>query len=120
MYYLGIDVGSVSTDLVVMDGGRRILSELYLKTRGNPIEAVKEGLRRLGKEYETSDITGAGVTGSGRTLAAAVAGADVVKNEITAHGVAAAAYDPEIRTIIEIGGQDSTIILLNDSSPISP
>jgi len=114
MYYLGIDVGSVSTDLVVMDGGRRILSELYLKTRGNPIEAVKEGLRRLGKEYETSDITGAGVTGSGRTLAAAVAGADVVKNEITAHGVAAAAYDPEIRTIIEIGGQDSKIILLND------
>jgi len=114
MYYLGIDVGSVSTDLVVMDGDRKILSELYLKTRGNPIEAVKEGLRLLGQEYETSDIAGAGVTGSGRTLAAAVAGADVVKNEITAHGVAAAAYDPEIRTIIEIGGQDSKIILLND------
>ncbi|HWQ78527.1 MAG TPA: acyl-CoA dehydratase activase [Anaerovoracaceae bacterium] len=114
MNYLGIDVGSVSTDFVVMDGNKIIQSQLYLKTRGNPIEAVKEGLRQLGKEYRSGDITGAGVTGSGRTLAAAVAGADVVKNEITAHGVAAAAYDPEIRTIIEIGGQDSKIILLND------
>ena len=114
MYYLGIDVGSVSTDLVVMDENRKILSQLYLKTRGNPIEAVKEGLRQLGSEYKSDEIAGVGATGSGRTLAAAVIGADVVKNEITAHGVASAVFDPEIRTIIEIGGQDSKIILLND------
>ena len=114
MYYLGIDVGSVSTDLVVMDENRKILSQLYLKTRGNPIEAVKEGLRQLGSEYKSDEIAGAGATGSGRTLAAAVIGADIVKNEITAHGVASAVFDPEIRTIIEIGGQDSKIILLND------
>lgn len=114
MYYLGIDVGSVSTDLVVMNEKRRILSQLYLKTRGNPIAAVKEGLCQLGKEYESGEIAGVGTTGSGRSLAAAVTGADVVKNEITAHGVASAVFDPEIRTIIEIGGQDSKIILLND------
>ncbi len=114
MYYLGIDVGSVSTDFVVMDEDKRILDQLYLKTKGNPIEAVKDGLRQLGKKYRNSDIAGVGVTGSGRTLAAAVAGADVVKNEITAHGVASATFDPDIRTIIEIGGQDSKIILLND------
>jgi len=114
MYYLGIDVGSVSTDLVIMDEKRKILTQLYLKTRGNPIEAVKEGLRRLGEEYKSCEIDGVGTTGSGRTLAAAVTGADVVKNEITAHGVAAAVFDPETRTIIEIGGQDSKIILLND------
>lgn len=114
MYYLGIDVGSVSTDLVVMDENRKILSQLYLKTKGNPIEAVKEGLRQLGNEYQSDEIAGAGATGSGRTLAATVTGADVVKNEITAHGVASAVFDPEIRTIIEIGGQDSKIILLND------
>lgn len=114
MYYLGIDVGSVSTDLVIMDGGKVILDQLYLKTKGNPIEAVKEGLRRLGKVYKNAEIYGVGTTGSGRTLAAAVTGADVVKNEITAHGVASATFDPEIRTIIEIGGQDSKIILLND------
>lgn len=114
MYYLGIDVGSVSTDLVIMDEENEILDQLYLKTKGNPIEAVKEGLRQLGREYQNGEIAGVGTTGSGRTLAAAVAGADAVKNEITAHGVAAATFDPEIRTIIEIGGQDSKIILLRD------
>lgn len=114
MYYLGIDVGSVSTDFVVMDEKKVILDQLYLKTKGNPIEAVKDGLCKLGRKYKNDEICGVGVTGSGRTLAAAVAGADVVKNEITAHGVASATFDPEIRTIIEIGGQDSKIILLND------
>lgn len=114
MYYLGIDVGSVSTDFVIMDQEKKILSQIYLKTKGNPIEAVKEGLRQLGKEYKNSEISGVGTTGSGRSLAAAVTGADVVKNEITAHGVASATFDPEIRTIIEIGGQDSKIILLNE------
>lgn len=114
MYYLGIDVGSVSTDLVIMDRKKKILSQLYLKTKGNPIEAVKEGLRQLGKEYQNSEISGVGATGSGRSLAAAVTGADAVKNEITAHGVAAGVFDPAIRTIIEIGGQDSKIILMNE------
>lgn len=114
MYYLGIDVGSVSTDLVIMNENKKILTQLYLKTRGNPIEAVKEGLRQLGEQYRSDEIFGVGTTGSGRSLAAAVTGADVVKNEITAHGVAAATFDPEIRTIIEIGGQDSKIILLRD------
>jgi activator of 2-hydroxyglutaryl-CoA dehydratase len=86
MYYLGIDVGSVSTDLVIMNENRKILTQLYLKTRGNPIEAVKEGLRQLGEQYRSDEIIGVGATGSGRSLAAAVTGADVVKNEITAHG----------------------------------
>ena len=114
MYYLGIDVGSVSTDFVIMNEDKKILDQLYLKTKGNPIEAVKDGLRQMGKKYVSSEIVGVGATGSGRTLAAAVTGVDVVKNEITAHGVASATFDPEIRTIIEIGGQDSKIILLND------
>lgn len=114
MYYLGIDVGSVSTDFVIMDEEKKVLDQLYLKTKGNPIEAVKDGLRQLGENYSSDKIIGVGTTGSGRTLAAAVTGADIVKNEITAHGVAAATFDPEIKTIIEIGGQDSKIILLKE------
>lgn len=114
MFFLGIDVGSVSTDLVIMDQNNRIIDQLYLKTRGNPIEAVKEGLREFGKIYRNSQISGVGTTGSGRSLAAAVTGADIVKNEITTHGVAASTLDPGICTIIEIGGQDSKIILLQD------
>lgn len=110
--FLGIDVGSVSTDLVVMDQENQILETLYLSTRGTPIEAVREGLALLGERYESSQIRGVGTTGSGRSIAAVVAGADVVKNEITTHAVAAATVDPSIQTVIEIGGQDSKIILL--------
>lgn len=114
MLYLGIDVGSVSTDLVVMNREMKILVQHYLKTGGDPIKAVGEGLQLLGKEFKSDEIRGVGTTGSGRNLAAALAGADAVKNEITAHGVAASVMDPEIRTIIEIGGQDSKIIILRE------
>lgn len=112
--YLGIDVGSVSTDLVLMNEAGDIVEQRYLKTGGDPVGAVQQGLRELGNLYEDSEVQAVGTTGSGRTLAGALVGADAVKNEITAHGVAAAALDPEIRTVVEIGGQDSKIILLRD------
>lgn len=111
---MGIDVGSVSTDVVVMDEQKKIVEHHYLKTRGNPIAAVKEGLHLTGKTFQSEQIRGVGTTGSGRMLAAMIVGADLVKNEITTHGVAAAVIDPEIRTIIEIGGQDSKLILMKD------
>ena len=114
MYYLGIDVGSVSTDFVVMDSDLIIVDQLYLKTKGAPIDAVKDGLRQLTDRFRDEDIRGVGTTGSGRALASAIAGGDVVKNEITTHAVAAATLDPEIRTVLEIGGQDSKIILLRN------
>lgn len=114
MYYLGIDVGSVSTDFVVMDDSFTIVDQRYLKTGGAPVDAVKEGLRQLAGRFRDSEIRGVGTTGSGRALASAITGGDVVKNEITTHAVAAAALDPEIRTVLEIGGQDSKIILLRD------
>lgn len=114
MYFLGTDVGSISTDMVVIDENGEIRDQLYLRTGGRPISAIREGLRVLGKKYRRQDIGKAGTTGSGRALAAALAGADVVKNEITTHGAAAAHLDPEIKTIIEIGGQDSKLILLEE------
>lgn len=107
-------MGSVSTDLVIIDEDKVIIDQLYLKTKGNPIGAVKEGLKLFGKKFDNWQISGVGATGSGRSLTSVVAGADIVKNEITTHGVAAAVIDPDIRTIIEIGGQDSKIILLKD------
>ncbi len=114
MFYLGIDVGSVSTDFVAMDEELQIVDQLYLKTCGAPIDAVKEGLRQLSGRFCDGEIMGVGTTGSGRALASAIAGGDVVKNEITTHAVAAATLDPDIRTVLEIGGQDSKIILLRD------
>jgi predicted CoA-substrate-specific enzyme activase len=113
--YVGIDVGSVSTNVVVTSEAGEVLHKLYLRTRGNPIAVLQEGLRQMAAELPPDfAIRGCGTTGSARQLAGVLAGADVVKNEITAHAIATAALVPGVRTIIEIGGQDSKIILLRD------
>ena len=113
--YLGIDVGSVTTKLVFLDEGYQVLNSLYLRTRGKPLEVVQQGLRQIGQGFPDGlSIAGVGTTGSGRYLAGAVVGADVIKNEITAHAVAASHFVPGVQTIIEIGGQDSKIIVLRD------
>ncbi len=113
--YLGIDVGSVSTNVVVLDEQDEVLADLYIRTNGQPIKAIQTGMESIRPELrEDLEICGVGTTGSGRQLAAAIVGADVVKNEITAHSVAALNMVPGVRTILEIGGQDSKIIILRD------
>lgn len=111
--YLGIDVGSVSTNLVIVDADNRVLASEYLRTRGQPIQVVQEGLRLLSpKMPPDAEISGVGVTGSARSLIGVAVGADVVKNEITAHAIAADLVEPGVQTVLEIGGQDSKIIIL--------
>ncbi len=113
--YLGVDIGSISTNVVVIDGEKRVLSKRYLMTAGRPIEAVRRGLREVGAEIGGRiTVKGAGTTGSGRYMIADFIGADVVKNEITAQATAAADTDPSVDTIFEIGGQDSKFISLRD------
>lgn len=113
--YLGIDVGSVSTNIVLMDDEKNILGKVYTKTQGNPIDAIKRGLKEIQSLVNGEiKVKGVGTTGSGRNLAAMIVGADVIKNEITAHGIAALNYVDGVRTIFEIGGQDSKIILLKN------
>ena len=111
--YLGIDVGSISTNVVVIDREMRVLAREYLLTAGRPLEAITEGLKRVGgKLAGRVRIMGAATTGSGRYLTGDFIGADVVRNEITAQATAAAAIDPTVDTIFEIGGQDSKFISL--------
>ena len=113
--YLGIDVGSVTTKVVALDTNYNVLESMYLRTRGKPLEVVQNGLRDMGQRLDgKATVVGVGTTGSGRYLAGVVVGADVVKNEITAHAVAASHVVPGVQTIIEIGGQDSKIIILRD------
>jgi predicted CoA-substrate-specific enzyme activase len=114
MYYLGVDVGSVSTDLVLLNESCEVVEKLYLRTMGRPIKVIQEGFKILKDKYKNSEIGAVGTTGSGRQISSYLIGGDVVKNEITAHAVAALALDENIRTIIEIGGQDSKIIILKD------
>lgn len=113
-HYLGIDVGSVSTNIVIIDDNGEVREAIYLRTQGQPIKAVQEGLRMVANKEKEYCIKGVGTTGSGRQLAAVIVGADVVKNEITAHAVAAQKEVPDVQTVIEIGGQDSKIIILRD------
>ncbi len=112
-FYLGVDIGSVSSNFVLMDSQGKIHEKVYLRTEGNPVRAISTGYSILKKDMtQNQQIKGVGTTGSGRLLAAVMLGADVVKNKITAHAVAASNLYPEVRTIIEIGGQDSKMILL--------
>ncbi|MCX8118399.1 MAG: acyl-CoA dehydratase activase [Desulfobacterota bacterium] len=112
--YLGIDVGSISTNLVVIDQDKKVLAKRYLMTAGRPIEAVRTGLREIGEELgDKIEILGVGTTGSGRYLTADFVGADLVRNEITAQATAAVHIDPSVDTIFEIGGQDSKYISID-------
>lgn len=111
--YLGIDVGSVTTKLVALDSTYQVRASLYRRTHGRPIDAVQQGLMELQAQLPPEcRVAAVGTTGSGRQLAGVVVGADVIKNEITAHAVGASYFVPDVQTIIEIGGQDSKIILL--------
>ncbi len=113
--YLGIDVGSVTTKVAALDERDELVASCYGRTEGKPVIVVQRMLKELvGMLPANVEVAGIGTTGSGRLLAGAIVGADVVKNEITAHAVAASHYFPETRTILEIGGQDSKIILLRD------
>jgi len=114
-YYLGIDVGSITTKMVVINERDEVLTRVYLRNSGRPIETIQRGmgevLDRLGGAVS---IDGVATTGSARHLAAYLVGADLIKNEITAHSVAVIGLFPDAKTIIEIGGQDSKVIVLRN------
>ncbi|KJR42443.1 CoA-substrate-specific enzyme activase, partial [Candidatus Magnetoovum chiemensis] len=113
--YMGIDIGSISTNLAVIDNNGSLLAKRYLMTASRPIEAVTKGLSEINEEIgDTIEIKGVGTTGSGRYMIADFVGADIVKNEITAQATAAIYIDKTVDTIFEIGGQDSKYISLED------
>lgn len=112
--YLGIDIGSISTKGVVIDEAGSILSSSYIWTEGNPIQAVKTLISILKKNIENNYVLkGIGTTGSARKLIGLMLDAGVIKNEITAHAVGTLFKYPNVKTILEIGGQDSKIIFLD-------
>lgn len=111
--YLGVDIGSISTKGVIIDENYNILASNYIWTLGNPIEAVKKLMNTLSVP-ENYKLCGIGTTGSARKLIGLMLGANVVKNEIIAHAVGTLSFYPDVKTILEIGGQDSKIIILNN------
>jgi len=114
-HYLGIDVGSITTKMVMINEKEEVLSKVYLRNNGRPIEAIQQGMRELLIQMGGRvPVEGVATTGSARHLAGYLVGADLVKNEITAHSIAVIDLYPDARTIIEIGGQDSKVIVLRN------
>ncbi|MBI3581849.1 MAG: CoA activase, partial [Nitrospinae bacterium] len=117
--YIGIDVGSLSTNVVALDENAHVVSRRYLRTSGKPIEAVARGLKEVGEELAGKvEVGGVGTTGSGRYMTGDYVGADAVRNEITAQATAAVHFVPDCDTIFEIGGQDSKYIALKDGAVV--
>ena len=119
--FLGIDVGSTSTKLVVTRDGRPLLG-LYTYTRSAPVHAVQKLFATLSAMEGRSDVKldwrGVGTTGSGRKLVGQLIKADLIVNEISAHAKAAVSLDPEVDTVIEIGGQDSKFIRVQNGAVV--
>lgn len=112
--FLGIDVGSLSTNVAIIDKDNNVLARRYLPTASKPLEAIKRGLAEVGEEIGNQvEIAGVGTTGSGRYLTGDFIGADSIQNEITCQATAAIHIDPEVDTIFEIGGQDSKYISIS-------
>lgn len=118
--YLGVDIGSVSTNLTVLDDDGNLLKEIYLRTESRPIEVVNNGLREIREEMgDRIEVAGVGTTGSGRELIGELIGADTINDEITAHKTGAMHISEKligekVDTIFEIGGQDSKYISIED------
>ncbi len=118
--YLGIDIGSVSTNLVLIDDEGELIHEIYLRTVGKPIEVVSAGLKEIEQLFGARvRVLGTGTTGSGRELIGELVGADTVNDEITAHKTGAMHVSEKlvgerVDTIFEIGGQDSKFIAIEN------
>ncbi|MDR1545897.1 MAG: acyl-CoA dehydratase activase [Deltaproteobacteria bacterium] len=113
--YIGVDVGSVSTNVALVTEDGRLVARQYLPTAGRPLEAIAQGFAAVAPQVEGKCVAlGVCATGSGRYLTADYLGADMTVNEITAQATAAVAIDPAVDTVFEIGGQDSKYISIQD------
>jgi predicted CoA-substrate-specific enzyme activase len=113
--YLGLDIGSLSTNVVLIDKEHHVVARRYLPTAGKPLEAIRKGMTEIFDEVGDDIIVlAAGTTGSGRYLTGDFIGADTIVNEITAQSTAAIDFDPTVDTIFEIGGQDSKYISIEN------
>lgn len=115
---LGIDIGSTSTDLVLIGRDGTLIDYQYLRTAGNPEAAVRTGLSEIKRRFGEISFAAVGVTGSGRERIGRMIGADAIRDEITAQATGAAHECPDVDTVFEIGGQDSKFIRLKDGEVV--
>lgn len=107
--YMGLDIGSTTTKLVLIDENGKLLYKRYIPTEGQPVVAIKKAIRHAISNIDVSktNILAVGATGSGREVAGLFVGADDIVNEVTAHACGTLFYKPDVDTIFELGGQDA-------------
>ncbi|HOT29364.1 MAG TPA: acyl-CoA dehydratase activase [Candidatus Ozemobacteraceae bacterium] len=115
--YMGFDIGSTTTKLVLMGLDHRIIYKRYIPTEGQPVTAIKKCLTHMKQQIDVSrvNVLGVGTTGSGREVANLFVGADDVVNEVTAHARGTTQFRPDVDTIFELGGQDAKYTSLNQA-----
>ena len=117
-YFAGIDSGSTSTDVVILDKDQNIVTGIILPTGAGAAigaeRALEEALKDAGLQRE--DIDAMVTTGYGRT---AISDGDKSITEITCHARGAHFLNPEVRTVIDIGGQDSKVIRLDENGAVA-
>jgi len=115
--WIGIDTGSVSCNIAVVDD-KEVIYTSYVRLHGKLIETLQKELEKLKDKLVDNIISGVCCTGSARFFVAKLVGADIIKNEITSHATGTLYFVPDVRTILEIGGQDSKIILLENGGTV--
>ncbi len=108
--YLGIDAGSASINMALIDGKKNLINSIYLRNQG-VIDTIQRGLKEISGDYK---IAGVGTTGSGRNFTKMLVGGDLTKTEVLAHTIGALHYYPNLRTLIDIGGEDSKLMCIRD------
>ncbi len=113
--YMGLDIGSVMTKGIIIDKYDNIIASVYVYTEGNPIKAVKKVVKDLKYEIDNnSEVVALGVTGAGRKLIGTLLDAEIIKNEITTAAFGTIRLYPNVKTILELGGEDAKITLVNN------
>ena len=116
--FIGVDVGSISTNVVFVDGNHNVIEFVYTYTRGRVLDALKAAFMQMKEKLpDNARIQGVGVTGSSGELAKSILKADIYRTEIYSHAAATIHQLPEVKSILEIGGQDSKVIYVNGGIP---
>jgi len=113
--YIGLDAGSISINIALVDQNGIILENVYTLTEGDIINNIKKGFKQLSDKLPSNiEILGSGVTGSGHEISAAMLNADVYETELDAHAEATLHLLPDTQVIFDIGGQDSKVMYIED------
>ena len=109
--YLGLDIGSTTVKVVVLDRTRALTAHRYVRANGRPRQTLLQAVEDLLQHFDLSQVRAVGLTGSGGESIARLIGGHHV-NELISQTRAVGQFYPKARTIIEIGGQDSKLLSL--------